>query len=151
MAKSRETYNKKENVVKKQKKKQDKAEKRAERKTHSDKGKSVEEMFAYVDADGNITSIPPDPKQKRAIKQDEIVIGVARQAPADPALDVRKGKVTFFNEAKGYGFIKDSDSQQSVFVHVKELRQPIKENDRVTFLIEQREKGPSAVSVQLAS
>lgn len=149
MAKSRETYNKKENVVKKQKKKQDKAEKRAERKTHSDKGKSVEEMFAYVDADGNITSTPPDPKQKRVIRNEEISIGVSRQS-TNPEDNIRTGRVTFYNETKGYGFIKDSQSQQSVFVHANGLAQPIRENDKVTFLIEKNEKGPSAVRVKLA-
>ncbi|MDJ1480826.1 cold shock domain-containing protein [Cytophagaceae bacterium YF14B1] len=150
MARSSETFSKKENIAKKLKRKKDKAERKAERKTHSDKGKDMEAMFVYVDADGYLSSTPPDPKQKRVIKNEEISIGVSRQS-TNPQDNIRTGKVTFYNETKGYGFIKDSQSQQSVFVHANGLSQPIKENDKVTFLIEKNEKGPSAIRVKLAS
>jgi cold shock CspA family protein len=67
-------------------------------------------------------------------------------APVDT---VRKGTVTFFNDSKGYGFIKDSETQESVFVHVNGLANPIKENDKVTFEVEMGMKGPTAVKVKL--
>ena len=56
MAKSQETFNKKEKEKKRLKKKQEKELKREERKEHSSKGKSLEEMFAYIDENGNLTT-----------------------------------------------------------------------------------------------
>ncbi|HLW19813.1 MAG TPA: cold shock domain-containing protein [Cyclobacteriaceae bacterium] len=149
MGKSQETFNKKEKEKKRLKKKQDKEQKKEERKANSDKGKSVDEMFAYVDADGNITSTPPDPLKKSVIKSEDIQIGVSRQEAPDPADLIRKGTVTFFNDSKGYGFIKDQESQDSIFVHVHGLEDEIKEGDKVTFETEKGQKGLNAVRVKL--
>ncbi len=63
---------------------------------------------------------------------------------------VRKGIVTFFNDSKGYGFIKDQETQESVFVHMNGLIDPIKDNSKVTFEVEMGHKGPNAVKVRLA-
>jgi cold shock CspA family protein len=150
MGRSQETFNKKDKEKKKLKKKQDKDQKKEERKANSDKGKGVEEMLAYVDEDGNITSTPPDPlRKKTVIKAEDIQIGISRQADLEPEDLIRKGTVTFFNDSKGYGFIKDHDSQDSVFVHVNGLVDTIKENDRVTFETEMGQKGMNAVKVKL--
>lgn len=151
MGRSQETFNKKENEKKKQKKRKDKEEKKEERKANSSKGQSMEDMMAYVDEDGNITSVPPDPnRKKRTIKIEDISIGVSKSEDLPPTITIRKGKVTFFNESKGYGFIKDLDSQESVFVHMKGVLDRIKENDKVTFEIENTPKGPNAVRVKIA-
>lgn len=107
-------------------------------------------MIAYVDEDGNIVSSPPDVKNKKVINQESIQIGVSRQEAVEAPETLRKGKVTFFNTSKGYGFIRDQDSQESVFVHMKGLRDQIKENDKVTFEVEKTPKGPTAVEVRLA-
>lgn len=149
MGKSQETFNKKEKEKKKLKKKQDKEQKKEERRANSDKGKSVDEMYAYVDDNGNISSTPPDPKKKRSFKTEDIQIGVSRQADIDPADLIRKGTITFFNESKGYGFIKDHESQESIFVHVNGLEDPVKENDKVTFETEMGQKGINAIKVKL--
>lgn len=149
MGKSQETFNKKEKEKKKLKKKQDKEQKKEERRANSDKGKSVDEMFAYVDENGNISSTPPDPKNKRKFKQEDMQIGVSKQAEIDPADLIRKGTITFFNDSKGYGFIKDHESQESIFVHVNGLEDPVKENDKVTFETEMGQKGINAVKVKL--
>ena len=149
MGRSQETYNKKEKEKKRLKKKQDKLKKKDERKTDSDKGKSLEEMFAYVDEEGNLTDTPPDPKKKKKIKAEDIQIGVSRQEAIDPADLIRKGTVTFFNESKGYGFIKDHESQDSVFVHVNGLEDQVSEGDKVTFETEMGQKGLNAVRVKL--
>ena len=66
----------------------------------------------------------------------------------NPEDAIRKGKVTFFNDAKGYGFIKDLKSQESIFVHINSLTEAIKENDKVSFEVEQGPKGLSAVRVK---
>ena len=132
-------------------KRQDKEQKKEERNANSNKGKGLDDMMAFVDDNGNITSTPPDPtKKKKVINQEDIQIGVARQADLEPADLIRKGTVTFFNTSKGYGFIKDHDTQESIFVHQNNLVNSIQENDKVTFEVEKGLKGPSAVNVKLA-
>ena len=61
------------------------------------------------------------------------------------------GKVKFFNEAKGFGFIVDSESKKEVFVHASGLVDKVRENDEVEFEITQGKKGPNAVNVRLVS
>ncbi len=147
-----ETWNKKEREKKKQKSKQDKQEKKLERKQNAaGEGKSLDDMMAYIDENGNITSTPPDPTKKRkVINAEDIEVGVPKQRPVDPADLIRKGVVSFFNESKGYGFIQDTQSQERVFVHTNALTEAIKENNKVTFEVEMGPKGPSAVNVKLA-
>ena len=62
-----------------------------------------------------------------------------------------KGKVKFFNEEKGFGFIMDADSQQEFFVHVSGLIDKIKEDDDVTFDLADGPKGFTAVQVKVIS
>lgn len=149
MSKSRETFSKKEKEKQRIKKRKDKAEKREERKANSDKGKSLEEMFVYIDENGNMSSTPPDPKKKKIIRAEDVVIGVQHE-PVNEADLIRTGIVTFFNESKGYGFIKDLQSQDSVFVHVNNLTEEIKERDKVTFEVEAGPKGLNAKNVKAA-
>ena len=61
-----------------------------------------------------------------------------------------KGTVKFFNETKGFGFIKDADSPKEYFVHVSGLVDRIKDNDEVTFDLEEGKRGINAVNVKLA-
>src|SRR6188768_3121374 len=107
MAKSQETSNKKDMEKKKLQKKKEKEQRKEERKAAAKDGKSFEDMLAYVDENGNITSTPPDPTKKKVINEEDIVIGVPKKGPGEEVEVVRKGKVTFFNTSKGYGFIKD--------------------------------------------
>ena len=60
------------------------------------------------------------------------------------------GTVKFFNTAKGFGFIKDDESKNEYFVHITSILEPIKENDAVTFDLEEGKKGVNAVNVKLA-
>ena len=143
-----ETWNKKEREKKKKQDKKDKAEKKLERKENSKEGKSFEDMLAYLDENGNLSSKPPDPRKKVNIKLEDIEIGVPKHVPVDPADLIRKGIVTFFNDAKGYGFIKDQQTQESVFVHINSLTEEIKEQNKVTFEIEMGPKGANAVNVK---
>jgi cold shock CspA family protein len=148
MAGSKETWNKKELEKKRQKKKQDKEQKKEERKAYAKEGKSFEDMIAYVDENGNLSSTPPDPNKKKIIKEEDIEIGVPRRVdmPSDSA---RTGVVTFFNDSKGYGFIKDSETGDSVFVHLNGLIDSIKDNNKVAFEVEMSPKGPNAIKVKL--
>jgi len=151
MSKSQETWNKKEREKKKQKSRKDKEEKKQERKENAKEGKSLDDMLAYIDENGNLSSTPPDPAKKKKIRLEDIQIGVPRHIPADPADAIRKGTVTFFNESKGYGFIKDQATQESIFVHANGLVDPVRENSKVIFEIEMGPKGPNAVKVRLNS
>jgi cold shock protein len=63
---------------------------------------------------------------------------------------MNKGTVKFFNESKGFGFIKDSESSKEYFVHSNGLKESISENDEVTFDLEEGRKGLNAVNVKLA-
>ena len=149
MARSTETFNKKEREKKRQKKSLDKKEKAQDRKANSTKGKSLDDMMAYIDEYGNITSTPPDPSRKLKVNSQDIQIAVPKQETIVEDI-VRTGIVAFFNEAKGYGFIKDMQSQESIFVHANALSEPIKENNKVTFEVEPGQKGPTAVRVKIS-
>ncbi|WP_152268367.1 cold-shock protein [Agriterribacter humi] len=146
-----ETWSKKEREKKKQQNKKEKAERKQERKENSKPGKSLDDMLAYVDENGHFSSTPPDPRKKVKINVEDIEIGVRKQADIDPADLIRKGIVTFFNESKGYGFIKDKETQESVFVHVNSLLEPVKEHSKVTFEVEMGPKGANAVNVKLST
>jgi len=147
LARSTETFSKKEKEKARLKKSKDKKEKAEERKANASKGKSLEDMMAYIDEHGNITSTPPDPSRKIKINADDIQIGVAKQQDI-PHDTVRNGVLTFFNESKGYGFIRDLQTQESIFVHINALSEPLKENNMVTFETEQGQKGLSAINVK---
>ncbi len=60
-----------------------------------------------------------------------------------------KGTVKFFNVSKGFGFIKEDESGKEYFVHVSGLNDEIKENDAVTFDLQEGKKGLNAVNVKL--
>ncbi|MFT4062102.1 MAG: cold-shock protein [Edaphocola sp.] len=63
---------------------------------------------------------------------------------------MQEGKVKFFNETKGFGFISPSNGSEDVFVHVTGLREQVRENDVVVYEVQQGKKGLNAVNVQLA-
>jgi cold shock CspA family protein len=141
-----ETFAKKEKEKKKAKEKQDKAQKMKERKANATKGKSLEDMMAFVDENGDLSATPPDPKKKRVTNVEDIQLGASR--PLEPEEITRKGIITYFNEAKGYGFITDAKSRENVFVHINQISEPVKEGNMVTFETERTPKGLSAVRVK---
>src|SRR3977135_3764538 len=120
MAKSQETFGKKDKQKQKLKQRMEKAEKMEERKANAKKGKTLDEMLAYVDENGNISSTPPDPRKKKTFRQEDMQIGVLKQEAREQDEIIRTGVVTFFNETKGFGFIKDIQTQESVFIHVNQ-------------------------------
>ncbi|MDD2584352.1 MAG: cold shock domain-containing protein [Bacteroidales bacterium] len=63
---------------------------------------------------------------------------------------MNKGTVKFFDETKGFGFIKDEETGTDYFVHSSGLKSRIKDNDEVTFDLEQGRRGLNAVNVSLA-
>lgn len=148
MSRSPETFNKKEVRNKKEKKRKAKEQKRAKKKIEGKKS-SFDDMIAFVDEFGVITSTPPDPNKKTIIDAEDIELKITKNKPANAPDFVRKGVITFFDESKGFGFIRDLDSDQRVFVHVNNLLEPVKENNIVIFEIGKGPKGPSAMNVKL--
>lgn len=148
MGRSQETYNKKEVRNKREKKRKEKAEKRQARKENKEK-KSLDDMIAYVDENGVIIDTPPDPEKKTEIEAEDIVVGVPSKSPEDKPDPIRKGTVTFMNDSKGYGFIKDAENKESVFMHVNNTEEEIHEGDIVTFEIEKGPRGLNAVRIKL--
>ena len=127
------------------KKRLDKQQKLADRKANS-QGGGFENMIAYVDEYGQITDTPPNPANRTKIDAGSIEIGVPKREEIEsPA--IRKGRVEFFNQSKGFGFIKELDSQEKYFVHANSLVEEIREGDVVTFELERGFKGMSAVRV----
>lgn len=149
MAKSQQTWNKKEKEKKRLKKKEDKALKKEDRKSTSSSS-DLNSMIAYVDEFGNITDTPPDPtKKKKLIDVESIQLGAAKREDISNEDPTKRGTVTFFDASKGYGFIKAKDSQDSYFTHINRHIDEIKEGNTVTFTLEMGQKGPVAVDVKI--
>jgi len=147
MAKARETFGKKEKEKKRLKQRQEKQEKMDERKANAKSGKSLEDMMAYIDENGNISSVPPDPSKKKMFRAEDMQISVPKYEPSDED-GVRSGVFAFFNEDKGFGFINDIKSGERIFVHVSQLTERLVENDKVNFEVEAGDRGLSAVNVK---
>jgi cold shock CspA family protein len=149
MGKSQETFGKKEKEKKRLKKRKEKLEKREERKANSQKGASLEDMMVYVDENGQLTDTPPDPTKKKKINAKNIEISVPKREDVPEDKGPKKGKVEFFNDQKGYGFIKEMDSNEKFFVHINGCVDDIAEGDKVTFELERGLKGMNAVNVTI--
>jgi cold shock CspA family protein len=146
MAGSQETFNKREKEKKRLKKRQDKQKKLANRKENA-QGGGPENMIAYVDEYGRITDVPQDPSARKKVDASSIQIGVAKREEEE-VQTIRKGRVEFFNTTKGFGFIKELDTQEKFFVHVNGLIDEIAESDMVTFELERTFKGMNAIRVK---
>ena len=143
------TYNKRENEKKKQARRAEKQKKKEDRKL-SGKVNSFDDMIAYVDENGVITSTPPELNpNKEEIKQEEILISTPKKEEIE-APAVLRGRIDYFNESKGYGFIKDLDSAEKYFFHVSNnTLTNISESDIVTFDLERGLRGMNAINIRL--
>lgn len=148
MGRSQETFNKKEVRSRKEKKRKEKEKKRLARKESEGKG-SLDDMIAYVDENGQITSEPPDPnKKKTEIDVNDIEVSVSKKDPSEENDHIKSGVVAYFSEDKGYGFIRDSITKDSVFVHINNAYDDIKEGHKVKFEMGKGPKGPIAMNVK---
>ncbi|MBT8283164.1 MAG: cold shock domain-containing protein [Muriicola sp.] len=150
MARSQQTYSKGEREKKRLKKQEEKRKKKEARKLAA-KENPQGIPLAYVDHNGNLVDTPPDPSQKVEIEAEDIVLGIPKKEEGDeePFDPIRKGKVSFYDNSKGFGFIIDSETQEKYFTHVSGLIDEIAENDSVSFELEKGMKGMNAVRVKL--
>lgn len=146
MARSQETFGKKEVRKKKEKKKKDKEKRRSEKKDHEQK-KSLDDMIAYVDENGNISNTPPEEKKKE-INTEDIEISIPKRDPNEEVDPVKEGKLIFFNDSKGYGFLREAETGEKIFVHINNCIDELDEGDNATFEVERGKKGLVAVNVR---
>ncbi len=146
MSRSQESFNKKETRKKKEQKRKEKEKKRQERKENTGKP-DFDDMIAYVDEFGNITDTPPDPEEKEEFDAEDIVL--SNKKDQSEAGGVKTGVITFYNDDKGFGFIRDSETKQDIFLHVSNALDPVGENDKVVYEIGKGDKGPVAINVKL--
>lgn len=140
-----DSFSKKENFKKKLQKQKEKTQRREERKANNNKGKNFEEMISYVDANGQLTNIPPSEQEKTAVNIDDIRLGAT---PIIEEETLKTGIITFLSE-KGYGFITEDSSKENVFFHSNNCTHEVKKGNKVSFDKERSAKGYSAVNVQL--
>jgi len=145
MSKSSETFNKREKEKKRLQKRKDKEQRKEERKA-GNKEKSFEDMIAYVDENGNFSSTPPDVTRKKSIKESDIDL-TSRNKGGASVPSVQTGVVKFFDKDKGFGFIKDGQSQEEYFFHFSSANFPIAQSDKVSFETENGPKGLNAVRI----
>ena len=146
MAKSQQSFNKKEKEKKRLKKRLEKQQRKEERKAANAEA-GEDNMIAYVDEHGNITDTPPDLSKKKKIDASKIELGVPKRDQEEED-SVRIGRVAFFNHSKGYGFINEQGTQEKFFVHINGTIDDIDEGDKVSFELERGLKGMNAVNVK---
>ncbi|OWP83116.1 MULTISPECIES: cold-shock protein [Flavobacterium] len=137
-----DSYSKKENNKKKIKKQQDKELRRNERKVNNNKGKSLEEMFVYVDKNGNLTSTPPHLQVIETEKNNEN----GEKDFSRIKKDFSTGLVTFIKET-GFGFITEDETRDNLLFHFEGTNTKFKKNIRVSFKKETTPKGFRATHV----
>ncbi|WP_437918874.1 cold-shock protein [Sphingobacterium sp. LRF_L2] len=141
MAKSQLTFKKKETAKKKLQKKQEKQERRESNKANNDKGKSLEEMFAYVDEFGNISSTPPTQTYK--FKEEDL------HRPVVSEDDYLYGKVSYYNETGHYGFIRDNESGETVYFNDNLAGMVLKLNQKVKYKSRRSKQGNQISEVEI--
>lgn len=148
MGSSQETFGKKDKENRKKQKRKDKERKQELRNANSNKGKGLDAMMAYVDENGNLSETPPDPKKAAVIDAADIAVSVTKKE--DIQVSTHKGKLTYFNAEKAYGFITDLKTQERVFVHQTSFVDPIELNEKIVFETEKTVRGLVAINVRKA-
>ena len=140
------TTSKRDREKLKEQKRKEKQQRKEER--QSSGPSSFEDMIAYVDENGMITSTPPAENiKKEEINLDEIIIATPKKEDEEPV--ILRGRVEFFNGARGFGFIKDLAGVDKYFFHVNNVVGNISEGNIVTFDLERGVKGMNAVNICL--
>jgi cold shock CspA family protein len=142
-----ETFNKREKEKKRLQKRKEKDQRKEDRKANN-KDKSFEDMLAYVDENGNISSTPPDLSRKKIIRESDIELSSRNMGGTVAAAHV--GLVKFYDAEKGYGFIKEDETNEEYFFHYSSADFPVAQQNRVSFETERGPKGMNAVRITKA-
>jgi cold shock CspA family protein len=140
------SFNKREVEKKKRSKRIEKQKRKEQRKAGG--GESLDDMIAYVDENGRISSTPPDMSKKKELDIEDIVVSIPKQVETEKV--PLSGLIDYFNGDKGFGFIKENDNQEKYFFHISGIAEPelVEEGKKVTFNLERGLKGMTAVDVQ---
>ena len=141
------TSGKREREKIKQTKRLDKQRKREER--QSSGSRNFEEMLAYVDENGVLHTTPPKVGEREEIDASQIEVSVPRRSKPEEIVPF-EGRVEYFDAAKGYGFIRNSDNGEKYFFHITQAPAAIAEGNRVTFELERGTRGMNAVRVAIS-
>lgn len=149
MARSSGSFNKREKEKKRQQKQEEKKIRKEERKANSSGG-GLDNMIAYVDEFGRISSTPPDPTKRQEVDLESIAISTARRTDEenDPT---RRGRIDRFDEDRGFGFIVEDSTRERIFVHVSSLLEEVRVGDAVTYEVMSGARGLNAVKVKKAA
>lgn len=139
------SFGKRENEKKKQAKRLEKQKKKEQRKAS---GKdSFEDMIAYVDQNGMITDTPQDLTEREEINSEDIAISTQKKEMLEEASEYH-GRIEHFNDAKGYGFVKDKGSIEKYFFHISNCTYPVAKGDDVIFELEDVKRNQNAVNIR---
>lgn len=144
---ARQLSNKRDQEKKKLEKRKEKQKRKEERLT-SNAGKSFEDMIAYVDENGQLSSTPPEPKKEK-IDIEEIQISVPKKSDIEE-IAAHQGFVEYFNKEKGYGFIKSHDKKEKYFFHVSvNPVDNIAEGQAVSFELRRNARGMEVFNLKI--
>jgi cold shock CspA family protein len=146
MGRAKETFGKKEVRNKQLKKRKEKEKRKLERK-ESGKKSGLDDMLAWVDANGQIVSSPPSDEERAEVKAENIEISVPKGGAA-PIESANKGRVKNFDTTKGFGFITTMQMQDDIFFHINDCLEEIKQGDKIEFETEKGVKGLKAVKIK---
>ena len=132
------SFSKRELEKKKQGKKLEKQQRKEERKANRG-GSSLDDMIAYVDANGMITDTPPDMSSKPKVDAETIAVSVPKKEEQEPV--ALRGRVEHFNTDKG---------TEKYFFHISNAPADIAEGALVTFETERGQRGLNAVNIAYA-
>jgi len=137
------SFNKKELEKKRAQKKKEKQKRKEERKANSGSS-SLDDMIAYVDINGVITDTLPD-QEKEEIDVNSIAISTAKKVEEEE--QPLRGRVEYFKQDKGFGFIKNLANPEKYFFHISEAYPTISEGNIVNFELEKGNRGLNAVKI----
>lgn len=138
MGSSQQTFRKKEIAKQKLQKRRAKQEKRENRAENNDKGKPFEEMLAYIDENGNISDTPP--LKKYEYNEDDLI-----KANDEDVFHI--GKVSYYNDAGQYGFIRNNETRESAYFNFKILGFELKQDQHVKFKYKPSKQGLQVTEV----
>lgn len=138
------SFSKRDNEKKKQTKRLEKQKKKEVRQAGGGGG-SFEDMIAYVDEHGVITSTPPD-MEREEVDIETVAISTPKKTEEEGS-SILRGRVEHFNSSKGYGFIKDLATTEKYFFHISAAPDNVSEGNTVTFELERGTRGLNAVNI----